>query len=91
MTEWNNINVIFPPANERVLVCYRQGNRNKVGVFYWIPVGAASKGRIWIGSIKEKHISYWASIDKIPTLEPIDNSDRFNLSPVNSRFDILDL
>jgi hypothetical protein len=86
--EWNNINVIFPPENERVLICYKEANRRKVGVFYWTPVGYR---RIWVGSIKEKNISHWASIGEIPTLEPLSKEDRFNLAPINDRFEIMDL
>ncbi len=88
MIEWNNINIIFPPANEHILVCYKEINRSKVGVFYWFQ---AYNKRIWIGSIKEHNILYWASLGEIPMMEPIDVSGRVNLEPIDSRFEILDL
>ena len=58
--KWNNINIFPPPENKLILVCYREANRNKVGVTYWVPVGYK---KIWIGSIRRKNISHWTSID----------------------------
>ena len=86
--EWNNINVIFPPENKLVLVCYKEANRNEVGAFYWVPVGSK---RIWVGNIRENNISHWADIGPLPVTKWIDKSDRFNLSPIETRFEILDL
>ena len=88
MTDWYDINVFHPPENKRVLVCYKVMNRVEVGVFHWIPVGHK---KIWIGSIKENQILFWAKIGDIPFVEPIKVNQRFNLSPINNRFEILDI